>query len=148
MIDIPRINVRLRRHAPFCPLENLNAVEFSQDGSVLFTRFQSDNSNVQIRFGLNFAKERLEFDVFRDIGIQDPGTADGALAMVDFKRFENAYFCNGQLEIYDAESDTLLSRKDAYIPVNMMFNDKAAKADLARWEQLAEERRKSELSER
>ncbi len=146
MIDIPRINVRLRRHAPFNPLENLNPVEVGQDGSVLFTRFQSDDSNVQIRFGLNFAKERLEFDVFRDIGIQDPGTADGALAVVDVKRFQNAYFCNGQLEIYDAESDTLLSRKDAYIPVNLMFDDDAAKADLARWEQLAEERRKSELS--
>ncbi len=108
-------------------------------------RFQSDDGNVQIQFGLNFATERLEFDMFRDIAMQDPGTADGALAVVVIKRFLDAFFCNGQLEIYDAESDALLSRKDAYIPVNMMFNDDAAKAELTRWEQLAEERRKSEI---
>jgi hypothetical protein len=144
-LDIPRINVRLRRHAPFDPLENLSPVEAGQDGSVLFMRFQSDDGNVQIQFGLNFATERLEFDMFRDIAMQDPGTADGALAVVVIKRFLDAFFCNGQLEIYDAESDALLSRKDAYIPVNMMFNDDAAKAELTRWEQLAEERRKSEI---
>lgn len=119
VIDIPRINVRLRGHAPFKPLEKLSPVEIGQDGSVLFLFFRSDEGNVEIRFGLNFSSERLKFDVFRDIAIQDTGTADGALALVDFKQFRNTYFGNGQLEIYDAESNELLSRKDAYLPTNM-----------------------------
>lgn len=146
MIDITRISVRLRRQPPYNPLENLTPFEIGQDGSILFMRFRSDDGNLQIQFGLDFATERLEFDMFRDIAIQDSGTADGASAIVDCKRFLDAYFCNGQLEIYDAESETLLSRKDAYIPKNKLFNDDAAKAELARWEHLAAERRKSELS--
>lgn len=144
MMDIPRINIRLRRHAPFKPLENLYPVETGQDGSVLFLRFRSDEGNVNIRFGLNFSNERLEFDVFRDIAIQDTGTADSALAIVDFKQFQNAYFGNGQLEIYDAESDELLSRKDAFLPTNMWLDHEAADADLAQWKKFAEERRKAE----
>ena len=144
IIEFPSISVRLRRHEPFSPLENLSPVEIGQDRSVLFVRFQSDDGNVGIQFGLNFATERLEFDLFRDIAVRDSGTADGALAVMDAKRFLNAYFCNGELEIYDAESGALLSRKDAFIPVNMMFNHDGAKAELARWEQLAQERRKAE----
>lgn len=145
VIDMPRINVRLRCYAPFGPLQNLNPVEVGQDGSVLFVRFRSDNGNVEIRFGLNFATERLEFDVFSDIAVQDSGTADSALEVVDVKRFLNAYFCNGQLEIYDSESDALLSRRDAFIPVNLMFDNDAAQEDLAQWEKLAQERRKAEI---
>lgn len=144
LINIPRISVRLRRHASFAPLENLNPVGVGQDGGILYIRFRSDNGNVHIQFGLNIATERLEFDVFNDLSIQDPGTADGALEVMDVKRFFNTYFCNGQLEICDAESGALLSRKDAFIPVNLIFNDDNAKAELARWEQLAQERRKAE----
>jgi hypothetical protein len=146
MIDIPRISVRLWDHPPFKPLENLKPVDVGQNGSVLFMHFRSDDSSVQIQFGLNVGTERLDFDVFRDIEIQDQGTSDSALAVVEFKKFQYAYFCNGKLEIYDADSNTLLSRKDAFIPVNMVFDDVAAKADLAQWEQLAQERRKIELS--
>jgi hypothetical protein len=66
------------------------------------------------------------------------------LAVIDVLRFRNAYFCNGRLEIYNAESNALLSRKDAYIPKNMMFNEKGARAETEHWEKLAAERRKTE----
>ena len=52
----------------------------------------------------------------------------------------------GARQIYDAETGALLSRKDAYLPTNMFFDGEAASADIARWEEVAEERRKSELS--
>jgi len=42
---------------------------------------------------------------------------------------------------YDVETGALLSRKDAYLPVNMMFNHKAAEAELEHWRQVVEERR-------
>jgi len=141
--NIPWINVRLRGHAPFGPLENLRPTGAGRDGSVVFMQFQSDDGNLQFRFGLDFANERLEFDMFRDIAMQDSGTADGALAVIECKRFLNEYFGNGQLEIYDAETGALLSRKDAYLPVNMMFNHKAAEAELEHWRQVVEERRQA-----
>lgn len=145
LIDLPQINLRLRRHGPFAPLEKLSPVEVGQDGSVLLVRFGSDDGNVHIQFGLNLETERLEFDMFRDFAIRDSGTADGALAVLDLKRFQHAYFGNGKIEIYDADSDVLLSRLDAYIPLNMMFDSDAAEAELAHWEHLAAERRSSEV---
>jgi hypothetical protein len=145
IIDLPRINVRLRLHPPFAPLENLHPVEIHQNKSVLFVRFQSDDRNLQIQFHLDFASERLQFNMFHDVAMRDSGTADGALALLGFGRFRNAHFCNGQLEIYDAESNALLARKDAYVPLNMYFEPKGAEEEIARLEKLAEERRRWEV---
>jgi hypothetical protein len=140
-IDVPRINVQLRRHAPYPALSNLKPVAFGQEGASLLLCFASEDGNVQIRFTLDFAEERLEFDLFSDLGVRDSGTADGAVAVADVKRFSDAYFGNGQLHIYDAASGSLLSRKDAYIPVNMFQDHEASEAEVARWMRLAEERR-------
>jgi hypothetical protein len=61
--------------------------------------------------------------------------------MADVKKFLAAYFSNGQLQIYDSESGVLLSRKDAFLPVNMWLNHEAAEADIQAWTKLADERR-------
>jgi hypothetical protein len=140
-IDIPRINVQLRRHAPYSALSNLQPVELRQRGTSLFMRFESEDGNVQVQFRLDFAAERLEFDLFTDLGVRDSGTADGAIVVAEVKRFSNAYFGNGELHIYDAESGVLLSRKDAFIPMNMWLDHDAAEVEVARWMQLADERR-------
>jgi hypothetical protein len=50
------------------------------------------------------------------------------------------------LEIYDSDSGDLLSRKDAYMPMNMMFNDKAARAEIEQIQAIIEQRRKAELT--
>ena len=144
MVDIPQINVQLRRQAPYSALSNLKPVALDQRGTSLFLRFASQDGNVQIRFTLDFGAERLGFDLFNDLGVCNSGTADGAVVVADVKRFSNAYFGNGELHIYDAESAALLSRKDAYIPMNMLLDHGAAEAEVARWMQLAEERRKAE----
>jgi hypothetical protein len=145
-IDLPNINVRLRRHAPFTPLEKLIPVEAGRDGSLLFVRYHSADGTVEIQMGLDFDAERLEFDMFRDITCKDAGTANGAQTMLDIRTFLNALFCNGQLEIYDSDSGDLLSRKDAYMPMNMMFNDKAARAEIEQIQAIIEQRRKAELT--
>jgi hypothetical protein len=146
MTDIPRINVQLRRHPPFPALSNLNPVDVGQQGTSLRMRFASGDGNVRLQFILDFAEERLRFDLFNDVVARDSGTADGAIAVADLKRFCNAYFGNGQLLIYSADSGELLSRKDAYIPMNMWLDHRAAEADVAHWMQVAEERRNAEMT--
>lgn len=34
--------------------------------------------------------------------------------------FMTDYICNGKLQIFNAETDLLLGRKDAYLPVNIV----------------------------
>jgi hypothetical protein len=76
-----------------------------------------------------------------DIGHKDFGDADSAEAMAELSRFNKEYFGNGQLRIVDAETGNLISRKDAFIPVNMYLDHVAADAEIARWKHLATERR-------
>jgi hypothetical protein len=142
MVDIPKINVQLRRRQPYPPLINLVAKEIGQKGTDLFMRFESEEGGVRIRFKLDFAEERLVFDLFNDLSVvQDAGTPDAAEAIAEVQRFSKEYFGNGQLHIYNAETGALISRKDAYIPMNIFLDHKAADAEIARWKRIAVERR-------
>jgi hypothetical protein len=50
----------------------------------------------------------------------------------EVKRFEQDYFGNGRLEMFNSATDGLLGRKDAYIPMNMFLDGDAAAAELGR----------------
>jgi hypothetical protein len=51
------------------------------------------------------------------------------------------YFGNGRLEIYNADTGALISRKDAFIPVNMFLDQKAADCGIEELKARAAERR-------
>src|SRR4029077_17672582 len=140
-VEIPDISVRIRRCEPYEPLSRLTIKEIGQNGSVFHARYESVSGDVGFRFQLDFAAERLNFSVFRDIAVQDTGSAESAERVAEVRRFMHELFGNGQLHIYDADSGELLSRKDAYIPVNMYLDLDAANADVAQWRALAAARR-------
>jgi hypothetical protein len=140
-VDIPNINVQLRRREPYPPLSNLVVKEMVQKGAGLYMHFESEDGPAQIRFKLDFAEERLVFELFDDLTVTDAGTPEAAEAIAEIRRFSKEYFGNGQLHIYNAETGVLISRKDAYIPVNMFLDHKAADEEIARWKRLALERR-------
>jgi hypothetical protein len=137
MVNIPRIDVRLRRREPYAPLSNLMPLQLGQDGSLAFIRFGSDDGTVRFDVTLDFANERLVFDLFNDIAVLDTGTAEAAERLAEFRRFAMEYFGNGQLHIYDAEAGSLISRKDAFIPENMFLNHEVAEAEIAKWKLLS-----------
>ncbi len=144
MIDIPNINVQLRRHGPYPSLSNLQVKEIGQNGSNFFMVFQLDDEALQIQFKLDFAEERLVFDLINDLSIEDDGTSESAEAIAEVKRFEKEYFGNGELHIYNAETGELISRKDAYIPLNMYVDHKAADKEIAYWKQTAKNRQEKD----
>lgn len=133
MVNIPRIDVRLRRREPYAPLANLAPLELGQDGSRVFLRFGSDDAAVRFDVTLDFANERLLFDLFSDVAVVDTGTAEAAERVAEFRRFAMEYFGNGQLHLYNAETGSLISRKDAFIPTNMFLDHKLAQAEIAKW---------------
>ena len=53
----------------------------------------------------------------RPASVQCP--AESAEERAELLRFRKEYFGNGQLHIVDAETGQLISRKDAYLPLNM-----------------------------
>ena len=46
-------------------------------------------------------------------------------------RFYRDYMLNGELQMWNAETGALLSRLDAYLPVNMMLNLEDCNAGIA-----------------
>jgi hypothetical protein len=144
IISIPDISVEIRGRAPYAPLSNLSIQALAQDGTVLHVLFGSSTGVVRIRFHLDFAEERLSFSIFDDIGMQDLGSADSAAEIAELQRFHKEYVGNGALRILNAETGEPISRKDAYIPVNMFLDVDAADAAIAQWKHLEAERRNCE----
>jgi hypothetical protein len=141
-VDIPNIGIQLRRKPPFAPLSNLAVKAMHRDGPhSLVLLFESVDARTQFRFRLDFANERLVFNDDADIGHKDLGDADSAEERAELSRFHKEFFGNGQLRIVDAETADLISRKDAFIPMNMHLDSEAADAEIARWKALAVERR-------
>jgi hypothetical protein len=112
-----------------------------QNGKLLFMRFESMEGDVIFKFALDFGNERLEFSLFRDLGVKDTGTAESAERIAEIRRFERDYFGNGELHIVNADTGELIGRKDPYIPLNMRLDHKAADEDIAPWKSLAQQRR-------
>jgi hypothetical protein len=140
-VDIPDIGVRIRRKPPYASLSNLTIKTLKHEGNNLFMRYSSHDELIHFRVQLDFANERLNFNLFTDLGYIDSGTAESADAISEVARFSKEYFGNGQLHIVDAESGELIARKDTFIPMNMYQDDEAADLLIARWKQLANDRR-------
>ena len=66
---------------------------------------------------LDFGAERLDFDIFHHMATKDNGSLDGAKAEFDRLRFIDFHLGNGKLEVWSGNQR--LSRKDAFIPVNV-----------------------------
>ena len=143
VLDIPNISVRIRRRDRYAPLEGLICKHAGRVGKILQMHFASPEGDVQFRFGLDFGAERIQFDLFHDIGVRDTGTSASAERVHEVKRFEQDYFGNGQLQIFNCATEDLLGRKDAYIPMNMYLDGDAAVAELAYWKAQAEQRPQS-----
>ena len=103
--------------------------------------FESVQGDLEFRFALDFGAERIQFDLFRDVGVRDTGTAGSAEHVHEVKRFEQDYFGNGRLHIVNTDTGELIGRKDAYLPVNKYLDREGAAAELAYWKALAEQRR-------
>ena len=66
--------------------------------------------------------------------------------VIDYMRFRRRYYLNGELEMYDADHETLLGRCDPYIPVNIMPGPTARSIDKAIAELEGEARRREQDS--
>lgn len=138
MVEVPEISVRIRRKASYPPLESLRCKDLRRQGKLLRMHFESELGDVLFRIALDFAAERINFDLFTDVGVHDLGSAQSADRIHEVKRFWQDYFANGQLHIIDTKSGELIGRKDAFIPMNIYFDADGAAEELAYWKREAE----------
>ena len=139
-IDLPPIDIELRRKEPFTPFRAMQPVHTSQEGQCLLLVYRSNDGLVEIGFTLDFAEERLRFDWQSDINGQDDESAAAASHGAEICRFILEYVGNGELHVYDSETRALLSRVGEFIPVNYQANHKKLLKDIDDWNDEAKRR--------
>ncbi|WP_088184057.1 methylamine utilization protein MauJ [Sphingobium sp. Z007] len=139
-VDVPLLDIELRRSEPFAALRGMVPVAADVAEAALKLLCRSPDSLIQFEFELHFDSERLVFDFTRGLQVRDDGSARAARNIVELRRFQLDYLGNGELQIYDADTRTLLSRVDAFIPVNCWANHEWFDSEIAKWLKLAEQR--------
>ncbi len=144
LIDLPNISLRLIGQRPYASFECLYPTHARQLKSGLGLSFTQVAGYLKVSFILNFEAERLEFEISEDIsGPTDDDSPQYADMRADLAQFYKHYFMNGRLEIVDSDNDRQLSRKDAFMPVNVIVQPKEFDKDIEFWRNIAKVRRES-----
>ena len=144
----PRLSIRHRDEPVFPALEKLTVTESLIVGNGgIQLKCESEDGLVHARLFLDFKNERLIMGPEGKIEIKDDGSGTAIRHVIDYMRFRRRYYLNGELEVYDADHETLLGRCDAYIPVNIMPGPTARSIDKAIAELEEEARRREQDSQ-
>ena len=79
-LQIPDISVRIRRKDHYAPLEGLRCKRIGQNGKLVHMHFELLQGDVEFAFSLDFGAERIQFDLFSDIGVRDTGSTESPSA--------------------------------------------------------------------
>lgn len=143
-IDLPAINFRLRRSDPFALLENMKPIHIGLTNQRVELVYQSEDCLAELIFWLNFLEERLEFDSGRSFKLYDDGSVAAAQNGKERCKFIWDYFGNGEIQIWNAEKNSLISRVGAFIPMNMRANLDGHIAELAAWDKFISDREQAQ----
>lgn len=119
--QVPTISVGLIGKGPFPSLSYMIPFEFQRTPTALMISYANPSDLIHFRVSCDFANERLIFEIERDLAAYDDGTVQAAEDLADLSLFVWDYWRNGKLVITDSDTGERLSRKDAFIPVNVFF---------------------------
>ena len=141
---LPALSIRLRDFERLPTLEGLRAEAISATEGTVVLRCTSEDGLVQAFVGLNIPGERLEFDPLEGgVHIEDDGTVLAAERNLDLVKFVQRLYGNGEIEVWNAETEDRLGRCNPFIPVNLDFMafDRNIIRAIARLQQAIETRR-------
>lgn len=122
IINVPTIAIGIIDKEPYAPLSFMVPYEFHRgENGKLVVSYSTEDELISFRFWLDFPNERLHFDIQRDLAAADSGSLPSAENMAELARFVWDYWRNGKLVITDTDDGSRLSRKDAFIPVNVIM---------------------------
>ncbi len=116
---IPALALRARDRDQLHAFANLTVKPVAVEGGCVVLRGDFCAGRLILRLSLHFAEERLVFDPDADVAVVDDGSAEAVQCAIDQLRLLSSLLSNGQLEVWEAASGTLLGRTDPYIPVNI-----------------------------
>ena len=118
--QLRRLSIGIKNRQPYTALGNL-AVRIAgvAEGQIGLT-LASDDNLVEVDLTLNFADERMVFDIDNGLRLSDDGSENAARQLVSAFHFMSDYIGNGKLQVFNADGGALLGRKDACIPMNIM----------------------------
>lgn len=114
---VPMLSISMAHMPRFMSFENMGAeIVDCHAGKVnlLLTALGGQASALLV---LDFTAERLDFEIFQHLAVEDDGSVAGAQANLDRLRFVDRYLGNGKLELW--ADGTRMSRRDAFIPENI-----------------------------
>jgi hypothetical protein len=117
---IDRLRLGIKGRPKYAALENLLVRKASIAEGKLQLFVSSSDGLVEVDLALDFPDEQMLFDMDSGLRVSDDGSENGAKQMVSVLHFMTNYIGNGKLQIFDARTDALLGRKDAYIPMNVV----------------------------
>ena len=118
--QLERLSIGIKNREPYAALANLPVSNATiADGKIALT-LASDDGVVEVDLMLNFPDERMAFDLDKGLRITDDGSEIAAKKIVSALHFMSDYMANGKLLAFNADNGTLLGRKDAYIPMNII----------------------------
>ncbi|GAB1582448.1 hypothetical protein PPNSA23_23910 [Phyllobacterium phragmitis] len=115
---LPRLSLRLAFHDRYAPCENLTAKVMAVEDGRAKVWCDSEDGLFSIMAGLNFREERLEIDPLNAVTLRDDGSEHAMRLAAAFVKFHRSYFGNGILQVWNAETEVLLGRCDAFLPIN------------------------------
>lgn len=146
-VDMPPINVRLRERSPYLPMENMTIRTLDIEGTSIKVAYGTQDGLLELRFKLCLAEERLHFAIEDGIYGGDDGSVIAAEYRKEVQRFIRDYLLNGELQIINAETNELISRKDAYLPLNCFADLDGCNANIASAQAEVERRREAKIAE-
>lgn len=132
-IDLPELDIELRKREPYPALRRMRPIRAAQIGSRIELVYASADGLVQFSFLLDLEAERFLFDWSSDLSADDDGSVAAALHAAALTRFILEYIGNGELHIYDSETRILLSRVEAFLPVNYWANHERLNQEIEKW---------------
>jgi hypothetical protein len=130
-VDLPLINVRLRECRAYPPLEGMAPSRIGIENGMINLEYRTADGMTRLRFTLNLVEERLEFNHLEGLFGHDDGSVAAAKSLREIQRFIRDYLLNGELQIWNAETGALLSRRDAFIPINCFVDIDVCNANIA-----------------
>jgi hypothetical protein len=89
-----------------------------RDGEMVLLCISSRN-HVELALHLNFPDERMNLYPESELTVYDDGSAGAAEMAKSVAEFRRAYFRNGRLQVWNAETEQLMGRCDPFIPMNV-----------------------------
>ncbi|MFY9316324.1 MAG: methylamine utilization protein MauJ [Burkholderiales bacterium] len=106
----PRPSIRIREKPIFPALDKLKVMQSLIIGNGGVTlKSESEDGLVHTELFLDFKNERLVMGPEGKVQIKDDGSPAVIRHMIDCMRFRKFYYLNGELEVYDADHETLLA---------------------------------------